>query len=286
MDEADPEATAPRRNILVLAQWDGTDFCGWQQQAGARTVQSELTAAVERMVHHPVTLFASSRTDSGVHAEGMPVNFETTRPIPAENFLKGLNTFLPSDLSVVEARELPLGWRSREMAVAKTYTYRLQLGPRRALTDRYAWALKRDRIDLDAMREAATHLLGEHDFAAFRSAQCDAHTTRRHLHSLDILGPDVTGLVSLVVTGNAFLRNMVRILAGTLVEVGLSRHAPSWVQDVREGLDRTRSGMTAPARGLTLTKVHFEGYPRLGKRSPAPQTPDVDESPSEARPSA
>lgn len=286
MDEASPEATPPVRNILVLAQWDGTDFCGWQQQAGARTVQRELTAAVERMVHHPVTLFASSRTDSGVHSEGMPVNFETTRAIPADNFINGLNTFLPTDLSVVEARDLPFGWRSREMAVAKTYTYRVQLGPRRALTDRFAWAVKRDRLDLDAMREAAIHLLGEHDFAAFRSAQCDAHTTRRHLHSLDVLGPDASGLISLVVTGNAFLRNMVRILAGTLVEVGLLRHPPSWVRDVRDGLDRTRSGMTAPSRGLTLTKVHFEGYPRLGKRAPAPPAPVDGESPNEARPSS
>lgn len=265
----DGEST--RRNILLTVQWDGTDFAGWQLQAGQRTVQGELIAAAERMVRHPVQLFGSSRTDSGVHAEAMPACFETTRNIPCDNFVKGLNTALPGDVSVLDAREIPLGHRARDLAVAKTYTYRLQLGPRRALTERTAWSLKRDHFDLAAARLAASHLIGEHDFSAFRSAQCDAKSTRRMIHALDILTPDQTGtpgLHAIVVTGNAFLRNMVRIIAGSLVDVGLSRRTPEWVAEVLRSGDRRRSGQTAPARGLTLTKVHFEGYPRLGKRPP------------------
>lgn len=265
------------RNILIFLQWDGTDFHGWQFQPGQRTVQGELAIAVGKMVHHEVALFASSRTDAGVHARAMPVNFETTRPIPPENFVKGLNTFLPSDCSVIDAREVPLGWRSREQAVAKTYTYRLQLGPRRALSERQVWALKRDGLALGAMREAAEVLCGEHDFAAFRAAQCDSLSTMRRIYRIDVTDPSPDGVVSLVVTGNAFMRNMVRILAGTLVEVGTGRRDVAWVARVLADRDRTRGGPTAPARGLTLTEVHFEGYPRLGKRPLAELGNDEDE---------
>lgn len=264
------------RTLLVFAQWDGTEFAGWQLQPGLRTVQGTLTAAVEAMVHHPVELFASSRTDSGVHARRMPVTFETTRQIPALGFANGLNTHLPPDLSVLSAADVPLGWRAREHAVAKTYTYRLQLGPRRPLTHRQTWWLKRDALDLPGMRQAASHLLGEHDFAAFRAAQCDARTTTRCLHAITIADPDHDEQIRIDVIGNAFLRNMVRIIVGTLVEVALSRRPPGWVAEVLAGRDRNRAGPTAPASGLTLTEVHFDGYPRLGKRAPAaPDSPVV-----------
>jgi tRNA pseudouridine38-40 synthase len=255
------------RNILLFVQWDGTDFHGWQFQPEQRTVQGELATALTQMVHHEVDLFASSRTDAGVHARAMPVNFETSRPIAPINFVKGLNTFLPRDCSVLEAREVPLGWRARDQAVAKTYTYRVQLGSRRALTERFVWALKRESLDFQAMREAASLLIGEHDFSAFRAAQCDSLTTMRRIYRLDVSDPDPDEVVSIVVTGNAFMRNMVRILAGTLVEVGTGRKDVAWVGRVLAERDRTRGGPTAPARGLTLTTVHFEGYPRLGKRS-------------------
>lgn len=255
------------RNFLITAQWDGTDFSGWQFQPGQRTVQGTIAAAVEAMVHHPVQLWASSRTDSGVHARAMPITFETDRPISAAGFANGLNTHLPPDISVLDAREVPLGWRAREHSVAKTYTYRLQLGARRALTQRVTWWLRRARVDLPAMREAAALLLGEHDFNAFRAAACDARTTQRCLHRIDIPEPDRDEVVAIDVVGNAFLRNMVRIITGTLVEVGVGRRPPSWVAEVLAGRDREMAGPTAPGAGLTLTEVHFEGYPRLGKRS-------------------
>jgi len=254
------------RNLLIIAQWDGTDFAGWQFQPGQRTVQGTLATAVQTMVHHPVELLASSRTDSGVHARAMPITFETTREIPASGFANGLNTYLPPDLSVVSAREMPLGWRVRQHAVAKTYTYRVQLGARRALSQRQSWWIKRASIDLAAMRVATNLLLGEHDFAAFRSVACDAPTTTRHIHRIDIGEPDRDECVAIDVIGNAFLRNMVRIIVGTLVEVGCGRRPVAWVGDVLAGKDRNKGGPTAPGAGLTLTEVHFEGYPRLGKR--------------------
>jgi len=283
-----PPPERPLRNLLLTAQWDGTDFAGWQFQPGQRTVQGTLATAIEAMVHHPVELWASSRTDSGVHARAMPVTFETTRAIPAAGFANGLNNYLPPDLSVVAAREMPLGWRAREHAVAKTYTYRIQLGARRALTQRQVWWVKRATLDLAAMREASTQLLGEQDFAAFRSVACEAATTTRHIHRIDIGAPDRDACVAIDVIGNAFLRNMVRILVGTLVEVGCGRRPVAWVGAVLAGKDRNRGGPTAPGAGLTLTEVHFEGYPRLGKRplspgadatSPTPRTnPDMIES--------
>ena len=263
------ESEAPTRNILLTAQWDGTDFCGWQHQLDQRTVQQTLTEALESMVHHPVDLFASSRTDSGVHARAMPVSFETTRSIPALNFVKGLGAALPPDLSVTDAREIELGWRPRDAAVAKTYTYRIQLGARRALMQRQTWWLGWRPMDLGKMREATDHFLGEHDFNAFRSAQCDARTTKRRMYRIDVSEPDDDGIIAVRVTGNAFLRNMVRIMVGSLVEVGVGRRKPAWIAELLIQGDRTKNGPTAPAHGLTLTEVHFEGYPRLGKREPA-----------------
>ncbi|MCC6622741.1 MAG: tRNA pseudouridine(38-40) synthase TruA [Deltaproteobacteria bacterium] len=272
MDEAAPNGPPPAaaRNLLLVAQWDGTDFAGWQHQPNQRTVQSTLTTALETMVHHPVDLFASSRTDSGVHARAMPIAFVTTRPIPPENFLKGLSTLLPNDLSVLEVREVPLAWRPRDQAVAKTYTYRLQLGARRPLHARAAWWLGWRRVDLDRMRAGAAHFLGEHDFSAFRSAHCDSRSTTRRMYRIDVSEPDADEVVAIEVTGNAFLRNMVRIMIGTLVDVAFGRREPAWVAERLSQGDRTLSGQTAPAHGLTLTTVHFEGYPRLGKVPPPP----------------
>lgn len=271
------------RNILLVAQYDGTDFAGWQHQPEQRTVQTTLAEAVRKIVVHPVELFASSRTDSGVHARMMPVTFETERDhIRPSGFIKGLNSLLPADLSVIDAREVPLGWRPRDAAVAKTYTYRLQLGPRHALSQRFTWWRPKARLDIAAMRDAAALLVGEHDFAAFRSIHCDAHTTKRRIYVLDVSEPSVDRVVTIVLTGNAFLRNMVRIIAGTLVEVASGqRSAASVAQALTSGI-RTDAGPTAPACGLTLTEVHFEGYPRLGKRGAPP--PGVAELPRPPEP--
>lgn len=260
------------RNLLMWVQYDGTAYSGWQQQAASiPTVQAALGQAIQQMVRHPVTLHGSSRTDAGVHARAMPVCFETERAIPERGFLLGLNSTLPADLGVLGVREVPRGWRPRDAAVAKTYVYRVYAGaPRRPLIDRQAWHLRHPpTLDLPAMQAAAQHLLGEHDFQAFRSARCEAKTTTRAIHALSLEpGPDA--LLELRVTGNAFLHNMVRIIAGTLVEVGQGRRAPGSVAALLAGGARKDAGITAPARGLTLWRVHFSGYPRLGKPEPPP----------------
>ena len=147
---------------------------------------------------------------------------------------------------------------------------------RRPLVDRYAYFVGYPRVDLDAMREATAELRGEHDFSAFRSAQCESPSRRRFLHALTLSEPDADNVATLEVTGNAFLRNMMRIIAGTLLDVGLGRRTPGSLAALIAGKDRREAGATLPACGLTLTAVHFDGYPRLGKPDPA-GAPDDDE---------
>ncbi len=274
----------PGRTVLLLVEFDGTDFAGWQSQRAQRTVQGVLREALEAMVRHPVVPRASSRTDAGVHALAMPVTFDTTAAIPPQGFLRGLNALLPPDVAVRRAREAPPGWRPRDAAVAKTYRYRWLAGPsRRPMERRDRWDVRRP-LDVGAMRQAAAHLVGDFDFSSFRSSSCGARTTQRRLYRVDVeaaegrgaelpVGFDEPGGAddgvwqrgAIVVTGNAFLHNMVRILAGTLVEVGHGRRDPAWVAEVLAARDRRRAGPTAPAHGLTLERVHFTGYPRLGK---------------------
>jgi tRNA pseudouridine38-40 synthase len=261
------------RTVLLTVQYDGGAFSGWQHQPALRTVQGVLGDAVTQMVHHPVELHASSRTDAGVHARAMPVAFDTLRAIPASGFLRGLNAILPDDLSVTTAVEAPYGFRPREASVAKTYRYIYQLGPRRALTGRHAWWLKRDALDIGAMRDAALLYIGEHDYAAFRSVHCDAKSTMRHIHTATVSDADAEGRVCFEVTGNAFLRNMVRVMAGALAAVGLGRRPPAWVGELLATRIREDAAQTAPACGLTLAEVHFRGYPRIGKGEPSTPLP-------------
>jgi len=281
------EGAGAVRNILLTVQFDGTDFVGWQMQPGQRSVQGVLAQAVEGMVQHPVTLYGSSRTDSGVHARALPVNFETPRTIPLHGFLRGLNAVLPSDLGVLSVEERPVGWRTRFESVAKTYVYRYQLGDARwPLYSRTAWHCRWPALDLDAMNDAAEAMLGEHDFNAFRSSRCVSKSSLRHMHAIRVAELSETRgkapVVELEVTGNAFLHNMVRIIAGTMAEVGRGKLRRANVERALESGERSHAGPTAPPCGLTLWKVYFEGYPRLGKPRVSTQAPKAVDGPSDA----
>ena len=254
------------RNVLLWVQYEGTDFSGWQYQLEDRTVQGVLGEAVRKMVRHEVTLYGSSRTDAGVHARALPVNFETLRDtITLHGFMRGLNSHLPNDVAVIGVEERPLGWRARRAAVAKTYHYRYQLGrARQPLLWRSSWNVRAETLDVDAMRAAAARLVGTHDFAAFRAAGCDSKSTLRLMHSVEV-DPEGPDLLLLRITGNAFLRNMVRVIAGSLAEVGRGRRDADSLSAALASRVRAHAGPTAPARGLTLQQVHFDGYPRVGK---------------------
>jgi tRNA pseudouridine38-40 synthase len=242
------------RHIRLVVEYDGTGLHGWQRQANGATVQQHLEDALAQLLSHPVPVGGASRTDAGVHARGQVASFRTERPIPLHGIRRGLNSILPPQIAIRDAAEVPEEFHPRFSAIGKHYRYTLLVRPDRSprWRDR-AWHHP-DVLDLEAMREAAAHLIGEHDFAAFRAAGCSAKTTLRRVDSIVITDGE---LVRIDVHGNAFLRNMVRIIVGTLSEVGTGRRSAGQVAEILALRDRTKSGITAPAHGLELIAVDY-----------------------------
>ncbi len=244
------------RQVLLWVQFDGTDFCGFQKQLTDRTVAGTLEAAWLKMLGETVIARSSSRTDSGVHARRMPVLIRTEKAIQPRGLMLGLNSFLPSDLAVQEAVEVPGDFDVRNDAVGKRYVYRLWVSESRApLWRRFAWQV-RGPLDVDAMQEGARLLQGVHDFSTFRGAGCTAKSTIRNIRRIHVDASQLP-LVQIEVDGNAFLLNMVRIFAGTLVDIGRGRFKPDAIPAILASHDRTRAGQTAPSHGLTLDEVFY-----------------------------
>ena len=243
------------RQVRLVVEYDGTTLCGWQRQLNGPTVQGHLEAALATLLQHAAPVTGASRTDAGVHARGQVATFWTERTIPLHGIRRGTNNLLPDAIAIREASEAPDGFHARFSASGKHYRYTILARPDRSprWRDR-AWhhALPLDR---DAMRAAAALLVGEHDFAAFRASGCSAKTTVRRVESIDIT--DDGELVHVDVRGNAFLRNMVRILVGTLAEVGSGARSMAQVVEILAGRDRTKAGITAPAQGLELVSVRY-----------------------------
>jgi tRNA pseudouridine38-40 synthase len=246
------------RHIRLVVEYDGTKLAGWQRQDNAPTVQQHLEEAISKLVQHEVSLTGASRTDAGVHARGQIATFRTERTIPLHGIRRGLNSLLPEAIAVRVADEVGDDFHPRFSATGKHYRYTILVRPDRAprWRDR-AWHHP-DTLALPPMQEAATHLLGEHDFSAFRAAGCSARTTLRRVDSIALTRPD-PDLIEVDVRGNAFLRHMVRILVGTLSEVGTGRRPASEVSEILASRDRTRAGITAPAHGLELLEVRYDG---------------------------
>jgi tRNA pseudouridine38-40 synthase len=245
----------PLRTLRLVVEYDGTDFAGWQRQDGQPTIQECLEKAFLAMTGQAIIVRGAGRTDAGVHAEGQVASVEVASRIPNLGFLRGLNSHLPRAIAVLDVADMPTGFNARFAARGKIYRYQVWNHPVRSPRyERTTWHVH-DMLDLHAMREAAGVLVGEHDFRAFRSADCDRKNTVRIIRRFDIRRDG--GLVALEVEGTAFLRNMVRILAGTLVAVGRGKMTAAQVADLLVHGDRTQAGMTAPARGLTLAKVIY-----------------------------
>ena len=251
------------RNIKLVIQFDGTDFCGWQVQAGVRTVQGDLGAAIRRLAGADVTLHSSSRTDAGVHALAMPVSFRLETRLPLKAFTLGLNSLLAPDVRVISAEDAAPSFHARFSAVAKTYRYRVQNGrvclP---LERRTSWHVPVP-LDPDLMRAAAAILVGEHDFSAFRAAHCDAVSPVRTVRRVSVVEAR-PGVMEVEIEADGFLRNMVRIVVGTIAQAGLRRRPPGWVGEVLEGRDRRSGGPTAPPQGLFLVDVKYPRPPPGG----------------------
>nr|C6E4S9.1 RecName: Full=tRNA pseudouridine synthase A; AltName: Full=tRNA pseudouridine(38-40) synthase; AltName: Full=tRNA pseudouridylate synthase I; AltName: Full=tRNA-uridine isomerase I [Geobacter sp. M21] len=244
------------RNIKLIIEYDGTAYCGWQVQPNGRTVQEALEEALASMLGGKTALHGSGRTDAGVHARGMVACFQTDKGMPLRAFREGLNCLLPADIAVREACEVPLEFHPRFDALAKHYRYTMLLDDLRSPLSRLtAWRLK-GKLDVDAMRSACAAFVGEHDFAAFRASNCAAKTTVRRIYSMDLVqeGP----FLHLDVKGSGFLKNMVRIITGTLIEVGQGKKSVEDVARLLKGSDRQQnSGMTVPPQGLCLMQVYY-----------------------------
>jgi tRNA pseudouridine38-40 synthase len=261
------------RTVRLVIEYDGTAFHGWTVQKPratppegsdeeeldrARTVQGTLEAALSALTKEPIRARAASRTDAGVHARGQVVAFETTRDnIPMKAFVRGTNQIMPPMLVVREATVVEDGWDPRRTSRGKRYRYTFWNDEAPSAIDRKRTWHVRTALDLEAMRAAAAHLIGQHDFQAFRSAQCEAKHAIRTVYKIDIFKAEHAE-VTVEVVGNAFVRNMVRIIAGNMRDVGLRRITPDHVKRVLESRDRTLGAMTAPPHGLTLEEVIYD----------------------------
>jgi len=243
------------RKIKIVVEYDGTAFAGWQRQPGMRTVQGCLEDAVREMTGETVLVRGAGRTDAGVHADGQVASFPLAARIPTGGLLRGLNSNLPPDIAIVDVADVDPAFDARFSARGKVYRYlvwnHLVRSARHART---AWHV-RASLDMVAIREAAAGLVGEHDFRAFRAADCERRTTRRIIRRLDVERSGA--LVAFEVEATAFLKNMVRILVGTLVDIGRGRLGPDTIGHMLETGDREAGGVTAPAHGLTLVRIIY-----------------------------
>jgi tRNA pseudouridine38-40 synthase len=243
------------KRIGLILEYDGTDYVGWQRQPNGLSVQQVVEEALAGVLGQPVRLLSSGRTDAGVHARGLVVQFETDRDLPLTAYREGVNRHLPASIAVREAWLPPPGFHARFDAAGKWYRYSIYRNPVRSpLCQRTAWHL-RGVLDLETMAGAARDFVGRHDFAAFRSSGCDAVTTEREIFSVEWA---VQGeLLHFDVRGGGFLRNMVRVMVGTLVEIGLGRRPQVDISRLLAGGRRVQAGRTAPPQGLCLMAVWY-----------------------------
>jgi tRNA pseudouridine38-40 synthase len=251
------EARGERRvqNVKLLVQYDGTDFHGWQIQAGARTVQGVLTEALSRLDRRPVTVHGAGRTDRGVHAEGQVATVLLTREMSEEEWRRALNANLPPDVRVMAVEFVPPDFHARYSAVSKTYRYTLGIGPVLSpFLYRYAHHFPFP-LDVAAMQRALEVIIGEHDFASFGTRERPGKTTVRRVYAAHLWQED--DRLHLEITANGFLRYMVRTLMGTLCEIGRGRWRVHDMERILRARDRRVAGPTFPAKGLTLLRVHY-----------------------------
>lgn len=240
---------------LTIA-YDGTDFVGWQVQPDKRTVQGEVERAWREITSETVRVTASGRTDAGVHALGQVVGVETASELPPERLLRALNARLPDDVVVTAAEAAPANFHATHDALRKTYRYQIHNSRLRPLLDRRCvWHFPAGELDVDRMRGGAAALVGRHDFVSFETTGSERSTTVRTITRAEITQSGER--IDIQVTGDGFLYNMVRAIAGTLVEVGRGAKPPEWVAEVIAARDRKAAGPTAPALGLMLVRVEY-----------------------------
>ena len=241
--------------IKLIIEYDGTGYSGWQVQPNGLTVQQVIEDALKKLLGETVRLRSSGRTDAGVHAVGMAAAFKTTRQLPIRAFVEGTNRFLPAEVAIIDAIEVHNDFRPIGDAMFKHYRYSILANPVRSPLRRLSTWHVRESLDLCAMQEAAHFLVGLHDFGAFRASNCVAKTTVRRIDSIEV--SQKNDMIRIDVVGGGFLKNMVRVMAGTLVDIGRGRFTPGHAAWLLSNPERTLAGVTAPASGLCLIKVTY-----------------------------
>ncbi len=243
------------RRLKLTVQYDGTDFAGFQRQASAMTVQQVLEESIGEALGHEVRVLAASRTDAGVHALGQVVTVDTEVSIPVAAAPIAFTSKLPDSIAVVAAEEVDPSFHPRYHARSKRYAYRIVSRPVRSpFLGRYAWCV-RFALSVEDMAAGAEHIVGRHDFRSFCAAGSDVHDYEREVTRLDVARDG--DLIEIWIDAGGFLYQMVRIIVGTLVEVGRARMSPETVAEIIAACDRTQAGPTAPARGLSLVRVEY-----------------------------
>ena len=245
------------RRIRILVAYDGTDYCGWQIQPNGITIEEVLNDKLSKLTGEDIHVIGASRTDSGVHALGNVAVFDTESPIPPDRMAYALNQKLSEDIVVVRSEEVPLDWHPRyQKQVTKTYEYHIYNAAfPNPLKRRYS-AFVSYPMDIEKMRKGASFLVGEHDFVSFCNVRTNVEDTVRRIDGIEIdkKGEDIT----IRVTGNGFLYNMVRIIAGTLIRVGRGFYIPEKVKEILDVKERTKAGVTAPPEGLVLVEIKYD----------------------------
>lgn len=243
------------KRVMLVVAYDGTNYQGWQVQPSGNTIEDELNRHLSALFMEDIKVIGASRTDSGVHALGNLAVFDTSARMPAEKIAYALNQRLPEDIRIQQSVEVATDFHPRHIDTRKTYEYRITCGEFPIPTKRLYSFFTYHQLDMNSMKQAATYLIGEHDFKSFCSTAAVVETTVRTIYDISVTKQQEDIVIQ--VTGNGFLYNMVRIIAGTLMEVGKGKIQPAQMKDILEAKDRTAAGPTAVARGLTLVKYEI-----------------------------
>jgi len=254
------------KNILFKIEYLGTHYSGWQiQEAGIKTVEESIERVLQQVCRQEIDVKACSRTDSGVHARGQVAHFYAPKSLSLKKIFFSLNSLLPDDITIRDMVEVPMEFSARQASQGKSYHYRISNSPvPKALSrDQFWWV--RYCLDVDLMRQAAQDLIGIHDFSAFRGKYCQARSPIKHLVKIEIteIQDGVHKEVRMHFEGSGFLRNMIRIMAGTLVDIARGQLPPDRIQEVLKSGKRAHAGITAPPHGLILDQVFYNPDPFL-----------------------
>ena len=244
------------KNIRLTIEYDGKDFNGWQKQPNKLNIQGEIERAIEEITGEKVDLIASGRTDAGVHALAQMANFKTNSNLPVKKYPIALNTKLKKSIRIQKAEEVEEGFHSRYHCKQKTYRYVINNSEQGSSIYRNLEYFVPNKLNVEKMQEAVKYFEGEHDFKAFKASGTSSKSSVRIIYKTKV--EKQGDRIIIEITGNGFLYNMVRIIAGTLVEVGLGKIEPNEIPEIIEKRERTRAGKTLPPQGLYLVKVEYQ----------------------------